>query len=48
MLQYIARRLILVVVLLWIVSMVTFGIFFLIPKATHTSTAALFAGKAPT
>ena len=48
MLQYIARRLILVVVLLWIVSMVTFSIFFLIPKATHTSTAALFAGKAPT
>jgi len=48
LLQYIARRLILVVVLLWIVSMVTFGIFFLIPKATHTSTAALFAGKAPT
>src|SRR5437588_1037953 len=38
----------LVVVLLWIVSMVTFGIFFLIPKATGTSTAALFAGKAPT
>ena len=48
MLQYIARRLMLVVVLLWIVSMVTFGIFFLIPKATGTSTAALFAGKAPT
>jgi peptide/nickel transport system permease protein len=40
--------LILVVVLLWIVSMITFGIFFLIPKATGTSTAALFAGKAPT
>ena len=38
----------LVAVLLWVVSMVTFGIFFLIPKATHTSTAALFAGKAPT
>src|SRR5438270_11321060 len=38
----------LVVVLLWIVSMVTFGIFFLIPKATHISTAALFAGKSPT
>jgi len=48
LIQYIARRLILVVVLLWIVSMVTFSIFFLIPKATHTSTAALFAGKAPT
>jgi peptide/nickel transport system permease protein len=46
--QYIIRRLMLVVVLLWVVSMVTFGIFFLIPKATHTSTAALFAGKAPT
>jgi len=46
--QFIVRRLILMVVLLWIVSMVTFGIFFLIPKATHTSTAALFAGKAPT
>jgi peptide/nickel transport system permease protein len=48
LLQYIARRLILVVVLLWIVSMITFGIFFLIPKATHISTAALFAGKSPT
>jgi len=46
--QYIIRRLMLVAVLLWVVSMVTFGIFFLIPKATHTSTAALFAGKAPT
>jgi peptide/nickel transport system permease protein len=46
--QFIVRRLILMVVLLWIVSVVTFGIFFLIPKATHTSTAALFAGKAPT
>jgi len=46
--QFIVRRLILMVVLLWIVSMVTFGIFFLIPKATHVSTAALFAGKAPT
>jgi peptide/nickel transport system permease protein len=48
LIQYIIRRLILVVVLLVIVSMVTFSIFFLIPKATHTSTAALFAGKAPT
>jgi peptide/nickel transport system permease protein len=48
LIQYIIRRLILVVVLLWIVSMVTFGIFFLIPKATGISTAALFAGKAPT
>ena len=48
MIQYIIRRLILVVVLLWIVSIVTFSIFFLIPKATGTSTAALFAGKAPT
>ena len=48
MIQYIIRRLILMVVLLVIVSMITFGIFFLIPKATHTSTAALFAGKAPT
>jgi len=46
--QYIIRRLILVVVLLWIVSMVTFGIFFLIPKATGTNPAVLFAGKAPT
>ena len=39
---------ILVVVLLWIVSMVTFAIFFLIPQATGTSPAVLFAGKAPT
>jgi peptide/nickel transport system permease protein len=46
--QYIIRRLMLVVVLMWIVSMVTFGIFFLIPKATGTNPAVLFAGKAPT
>jgi peptide/nickel transport system permease protein len=46
--QYIVRRLILVVMLLWIVSMITFGIFFLIPKATGTNPAVLFAGKAPT
>jgi len=46
--QYIVRRLILVVVLMWIVSMVTFGIFFLIPQATGTNPAVLFAGKAPT
>lgn len=48
MIQYIARRLILVVLLLWVVSMVTFAIFFLIPKATGTNPAVLFAGKAPT
>jgi len=46
--QYIIRRLILVVVLMWVVSMVTFAIFFLIPSATGTSPAVLFAGKAPT
>jgi peptide/nickel transport system permease protein len=38
----------LVVVLMWVVSMVTFGIFFLIPQATGTNPAVLFAGKAPT
>ena len=48
MIQYIIRRLILVVVLMWVVSMVTFAIFFLIPSATGTSPAVLFAGKAPT
>jgi peptide/nickel transport system permease protein len=48
LIQYINRRLLLVVVLLWVVSVVTFGIFFLIPQATGTNPAVLFAGKAPT
>ena len=48
MITFIVRRLMLGVLLLWIVSILTFSIFFIIPKATHTSTAALFAGKAPT
>jgi peptide/nickel transport system permease protein len=46
--QYIIRRLMLVVVLLWVISVVTFGIFFLIPQVTGTNPAVLFAGKAPT
>jgi peptide/nickel transport system permease protein len=48
MIRYIIRRLLLVVVLLIVTSMVTFGIFFLIPKASGTNPAVLFAGKAPT
>lgn len=42
---FIARRLVGVVLLLWVVSMVTFGIFFLVPKLLGTNPALLFAGR---
>ncbi|WP_425571003.1 ABC transporter permease [Rugosimonospora acidiphila] len=45
MIRYLIRRLVTSVVLLIIVSIVTFGIFFLIPKLTGTDPARLFAGK---
>jgi peptide/nickel transport system permease protein len=43
--RYIIRRLILSVVLLIVVSAVTFGVFFLIPKLSGTDPARLYAGK---
>ncbi|MGW3242214.1 ABC transporter permease [Streptomyces sp. NPDC001070] len=46
MLVYIFRRLINVVALLVVVSMVTFGIFFMVPKITGSDPALLYAGRA--
>lgn len=51
MIAYIVRRLIGAIVLLFIITAVTFGIFFGIPKLAGTTTddlAARFAGKSPT
>ncbi|MBC6462858.1 ABC transporter permease [Actinomadura sp. HBU206391] len=51
MIAFIVRRLLGAAALLFIVSAVTFAIFFLVPKAAGTSTndlAARFAGKSPT
>ncbi|GAA1890054.1 ABC transporter permease [Streptantibioticus ferralitis] len=45
MLAYIVRRLVAVVVMLLVVTLVTFGIFFLVPKLTGGDPAALFAGR---
>jgi peptide/nickel transport system permease protein len=43
--RYIIRRLLWSVVLLFVVSAVTFGIFFLIPKLSGTNPAQMYAGK---
>ncbi|GAA3816582.1 ABC transporter permease [Streptomyces chiangmaiensis] len=45
MIVYLIRRLINVVVMLWVVSLVTFGIFFAVPKLTGTDPALMFAGR---
>ncbi|MFD7440497.1 ABC transporter permease [Streptomyces sp. NPDC059909] len=45
MLAYIVRRLFAVAVMLLVVTLVTFGIFFLIPKMTGSDPAAMFVGK---
>ncbi|MFC5804849.1 ABC transporter permease [Streptomyces formicae] len=45
MLAYIVRRLFAVVVMLLVVTLVTLGIFFLIPKLTGSDPAAMFVGK---
>jgi peptide/nickel transport system permease protein len=46
--NYILRRLVTSVVLLFLVSIVTFGIFFLIPKLTGTNPAQYYAGRVTT
>ncbi|SEG66545.1 peptide/nickel transport system permease protein [Thermomonospora echinospora] len=51
MIAFIVRRLLSAVVLMFIITAVTFGIFFLVPKAAGVSEddlAARFAGKSPT
>ncbi|WP_042385035.1 ABC transporter permease [Streptacidiphilus melanogenes] len=45
MLLYIVRRLVNVVVMLLVVSMITFGIFFMVPKLTGTDPVYLYVGK---
>ncbi|MEV0264260.1 ABC transporter permease [Streptomyces sp. NPDC050617] len=45
MFAYIVRRLIAVIVMLLVVILVTFGIFFAVPKLTGTDPATLFVGK---
>ncbi|GAA3043964.1 hypothetical protein GCM10020000_24260 [Streptomyces olivoverticillatus] len=45
MFAYIVRRLFAVIVMLLVVTLVTFGIFFAIPKFTGTDPATLYVGK---
>ena len=45
MLVYLIRRLVNVVAMLLVVSVVTFGIFFMVPKLTGTDPALLYVGK---
>ena len=45
MIRFIIRRLIGVVILLWVVSVVTFSIFFLVPKLVGTNPALLYVGR---
>ncbi|WP_432095373.1 ABC transporter permease [Streptomyces sp. bgisy100] len=45
MLAYLIRRLAAVVLMLLVVTLVTFGIFFMIPKLTGSDPAAMFIGK---
>ncbi|GIF25212.1 ABC transporter permease [Paractinoplanes tereljensis] len=45
MLAYLIRRLINAVVTLLVVTLVTFGVFFLVPKATGSDPALLYVGK---
>ena len=47
MTRYIIRRLIGVVVIMWLVSVITFTIFFMVPKALGSIPAVLFAGRTP-
>lgn len=48
MFNYILRRIVLSLMLLVVVSILTFGIFFLIPKLANTNPAQLYAGKIST
>ena len=43
--RFILRRLVGVVLLLWVVSVVTFAIFFMVPRLVGTNPATLFAGR---
>jgi peptide/nickel transport system permease protein len=45
--RFIIRRIIGILAILWIVSLVTFLIFFMVPKALGSNPAVLFAGRSP-
>ncbi|WP_431042039.1 ABC transporter permease [Streptomyces sp. P1-3] len=45
MLVYIIRRLVTVVVMLLVVTLATFGVFFMVPKLTGTDPALMYVGK---
>lgn len=47
MMRYIFRRLIGMVVILWLVSLITFFIFFMVPKVLGSNPAVLYAGRSP-
>lgn len=47
MVRFIIRRLIGIVFILWVVSVVTFAIFFIVPKALGSDPAVLYAGRSP-
>lgn len=47
MTRFIIRRLIGAVVILWLVSVISFLIFFLVPRALGSDPATLFAGRSP-
>lgn len=47
MTRFIVRRLIGGIVILWLVSVISFLIFFLVPKALGSNPAVLFAGRSP-
>ncbi len=46
--RYIVRRLLGAVVVVWVVSVITFGIFMIVPKITGASPAYLYVGKIST
>ena len=48
MVNYILRRLLTAVVLLLVITMITFGVFFLIPKAAGADPAQMYVGKQAT
>ena len=47
MVRFVIRRLLGLIIILWIVSLVTFLIFFMVPRALGSNPAVLFAGRSP-
>ena len=47
MFRYIIRRILGAILVLWIISLVTFWLFFAVPSLLHSNPAVLFAGRSP-